>query len=209
MSFDEDVLNYDVSRETLQKIKDFMQILLEWNKKINLISKNSETELEYRHVLDSLQLIKYVPADARLLLDVGSGSGFPGIILAIALQEKNPQAKVVLIESIIKKSVYLKDVCHRLSLSNVEVINNRAENIVFKKVDCITARAVAAVDKLLGFIAHCCTEKTKVVLLKGKTGEEELTAAAKNWQYKIEVYENAYSEQNGYVYCMTDIRKRK
>ena len=84
MNFDEEVLNYNVSRETLQKLKDFMQILLEWNQKINLVSKNAEKELETRHLLDSLQLIDYIRDDAKLLVDVGSGSGFPGIVLASA-----------------------------------------------------------------------------------------------------------------------------
>ena len=75
MNFDEEVLKYDVSRETLQKMKDFLQILLEWNKKINLVSKNAEKELETRHLLDSLQLIKYIRDDAKLIVEVGSGSG--------------------------------------------------------------------------------------------------------------------------------------
>ena len=135
MNFDEEVLSYDVSRETLQKMKDFLQILLEWNQKINLVSKNAEKELETRHLLDSLQLIDYIRDDAKLLVDIGSGSGFPGIVLAIASQEKFPMLKIVLIESITKKTLYLKDVCKRLNLLNVEVINDRAENIVFKNVD--------------------------------------------------------------------------
>ena len=98
MNFDEEALSYDVSRETLQKLKDFMQILLEWNQKINLVSKNAEKELETRHLLDSLQLIDYIRKNAKLLVDVGSGSGFPGIVLAIACQEKFPALKIVLIE---------------------------------------------------------------------------------------------------------------
>lgn len=215
MNFDEEVLNYHVSRETLQKLKDFMQILLEWNQKINLVSKNAEKELELRHVLDSLQLINYIRDDAKLLVDVGSGSGFPGIVLAIACQEKFPAMKIVLIESITKKTVYLKDVCQRLNLQNVEVVNNRVENVVFKNVDYITARAVASVDKILACTIGLCSKNTEYVLPKGHTGMAELEEAEKKWKMTIDIFENFYARpfevergKEGYVFCLTEVKKK-
>ena len=215
MNFDKEVLNYHVSRETLQKLKDFMQILLEWNQKINLVSKNAEKELELRHVLDSLQLIDYIRDEAKLLVDVGSGSGFPGIVLAIACQEKFPALKIVLIESITKKTVYLKDVCQRLNLQNVEVINNRAENVVFKNVDYITARAVASVDKILACTAGLCSQNTEYVLPKGHTGMAELEEADKKWNMTVDIFENFYARpfevehgKEGYVFCLTEVRRK-
>lgn len=215
MNFDEEVLNYHVSRETLQKLKDFMQILLEWNQKINLVSKNAEKELELRHVLDSLQLIDYIRDDAKLLVDVGSGSGFPGIVLAIACQEKFPAMKIVLIESITKKTVYLKDVCQRLNLQNVEVVNNRVENVVFKNVDYITARAVASVDKILACTVGLCSKNTEYVLPKGHTGMAELEEAEKKWKMTIDIFENFYARpfevergKEGYVFCLTEVKKK-
>ena len=215
MNFDEEVLNYHVSRETLQKLKDFMQILLEWNQKINLVSKNAEKELELRHVLDSLQLIDYIRDDAKLLVDVGSGSGFPGIVLAIACQEKFPAMKIVLIESITKKTVYLKDVCQRLNLQNVEVVNNRVENVVFKNVDYITARAVASVDKILACTIGLCSKNTEYVLPKGHTGMAELEEAEKKWKMTIDIFENFYARpfevergKEGYVFCLTEVKKK-
>ena len=215
MNFDEEVLNYHVSRETLQKLKDFMQILLEWNQKINLVSKNAEKELELRHVLDSLQLIDYIRDDAKILVDVGSGSGFPGIVLAIACQEKFPAMKIVLIESITKKTVYLKDVCQRLNLQNVEVVNNRVENVVFKNVDYITARAVASVDKILACTVGLCSKNTEYVLPKGHTGMAELEDAEKKWKMTIDIFENFYARpfevergKEGYVFCLTEVKKK-
>lgn len=215
MNFDEEVLNYNVSRETLQKLKDFMQILLEWNQKINLVSKNAEKELETRHLLDSLQLIDYIRDDAKLLVDVGSGSGFPGIVLAIACQEKFPALKIVLIESITKKTLYLKDVCLRLCLTNVEVINNRAENVVFKNVDYITARAVASVDKILKCTTGLNSKNTEYVLPKGHSGYAELEEADKNWQMTVDIFENFYARpfevekgKEGYVFCLTEVKKK-
>lgn len=215
MNFDEEVLNYHVSRETLQKLKDFMQILLEWNQKINLVSKNAEKELELRHVLDSLQLIDYIRDDTKLLVDVGSGSGFPGIVLAIACQEKFPAMKIVLIESITKKTVYLKDVCQRLNLQNVEVVNNRVENVVFKNVDYITARAVASVDKILACTIGLCSKNTEYVLPKGHTGMAELEEAEKKWKMTVDIFENFYARpfevergKEGYVFCLTEVKKK-
>ena len=215
MNFDEEVLNYHVSRETLQKLKDFMQILLEWNQKINLVSKNAEKELELRHVLDSLQLIDYLRDDVKLLVDVGSGSGFPGVVLAIAMAEKFPAAKVVLIESITKKTVYLKDVCQRLNLQNVEVINNLAENVVFKNVDYITARAVASIDKILACTTGLCSKNTEYVLPKGHTGMAELEEADKKWNMSVDIFENFYARpfevergKEGYVFCLTEVTRK-
>lgn len=208
MDFDEEILSYNVSRETLQKIKDFMRILLEWNKKINLVSKNAEADLEIRHVLDSIQLINFIDGEIKLLVDVGSGSGFPGIILAIVMQEKYPLTKIVLVESITKKAMYLKDVCFRLCLSNVEIVNDRVENVVFKNVDYITARAVASMDKLLEYVKHLCSSKTRLVLLKGKTGQNELDLAAKKWSFEVKTYENRYAKQDGFVFCLCNVRKK-
>lgn len=215
MNFDEEVLSYGVSRETLQKMKDFLQILLEWNQKINLVSKNAEKELETRHLLDSLQLIDYIRDDAKLLVDVGSGSGFPGIVLAVACQEKFPALKIVLIESITKKALYLKDVCKRLNLQNTEVVNDRAENVVFKNADYITARAVASVDKILKCTAGLYSKNTEYVLPKGHTGFAELEEAEKNWRMSVDIFENCYARpsevekgKEGYVFCLTEVKKK-
>lgn len=208
MSFDEEVLKYNVSRETLQKLKDFKVQLLEWNQKINLVSKNAENELDFRHILDSLQLLEHIDNNAKLIIDIGSGSGFPGIVLAIALQEKIPEAKIVLVESITKKTVYLKDVCGCLGLTNVEVINNRAENIVFKNADYITARAVATIDKIFNFTKTIYSKNTRYLLLKGKSGNEELQEARKKWTFKVNSFANKYCA-DGYLYKIFDLRKIK
>ena len=208
MSFDEEVLKYNVSRETLQKLKDFKVQLLEWNQKINLVSKNAENELDFRHILDSLQLLEHIDNNAKLIIDIGSGSGFPGIVLAIVLQEKIPEARIVLVESITKKTVYLKDVCGCLGLTNVEVVNNRAENIVFKNADYITARAVATIDKIYNFTKTIYSKNTRYLLLKGKSGNDELQEARKKWTFEVNSFANKYCA-DGYLYEIFDLRKIK
>ena len=128
MNIEDEIFNYNVSRETYDKIDSFVKLLTEWNQKMNLVSKNSLADVWMRHVLDSAQLMTYLPTDLYHLVDIGSGAGFPAIVLAIMLQEKNPAAKITLIESINKKTVYLNDVREKLGLNNVQIVNDRVEN---------------------------------------------------------------------------------
>ena len=208
MDIEQEILNYNVSRETLQKIKDFVTILQEWNNKINLVSKNSIKDVWVRHVLDSVQLINYIPQKTTHLVDIGSGSGFPGICLAILMQELLPQAKITLVESITKKTVYLNDVIQKLGLTNASVINSRVENGVFKNVSVITARAVTDLNTLMLYQNKIGNEKTIGLYLKGEKYKEELVCAKKNWHFKLGETPNKYAE-NGIILQITEIRKKK
>lgn len=208
MDIEQEILNYGVSRETLQKIKDFVTILQEWNSKINLVSKNSIKDVWVRHVLDSVQLIKYIPQKTTHLVDIGSGSGFPGICLAILMQELLPQAKITLVESITKKTVYLNDVIQKLGLANASVMNLRVENGVFKNVSVITARAVTDLNTLMLYQNKIGDEKTIGLYLKGEKYKEELVCAEKNWHFKLSETPNKYAE-NGIILQITEVRKKK
>ena len=208
MDIEQEILNYGVSRETLQKIKDFVTILQEWNSKINLVSKNSIKDVWVRHVLDSVQLIKYLPQKTTHLVDIGSGSGFPGICLAILMQELLPQAKITLVESITKKTVYLNDVIQKLGLANASVMNLRVENGVFKNVSVITARAVTDLNTLMLYQNKIGDEKTIGLYLKGEKYKEELVCAEKNWHFNLRETPNKYAE-NGIILQITEVRKKK
>lgn len=200
--------SYNVSRETIRKLEDFVDLLTQWNEKMNLVSKNSLPDVWTRHVLDSIQLSAYFSDRDRFIVDIGSGSGFPGVVSAIVLQEKNPQAKVVLVESITKKTLYLNSVCADLGLNNVSVINNRVENIVFKDVDVITARAVASLDVLLKYAAKIGGKQTKLLLLKGKSYVDEEDVAKEHWCYNCETVKNKYSD-DGVIMKITNIGIKK
>jgi 16S rRNA (guanine527-N7)-methyltransferase len=208
MDIQKEIDSYNVSRETSQKIADFIALLQKWNEKMNLVSKNSLSEVWVRHVLDSMQLIKHINPTDKTIVDIGSGSGFPGIVLAVLLQEKQPNTKVFLIESITKKTMYLNAVRSALRLDNVCVLNERVENAVFKDVDVVTARAVAALDKLLGYCYHLTGKKTKMLLFKGKSYEQEEAEARKKWQYDMTVYPNIYHE-DGVVLEICNLRNKK
>ena len=208
MDIDFELQKYNVSRETIQKLNDFVEILREWNEKMNLVSKNSLENVWERHVFDSLQLIEYLPAETKNLVDIGSGAGFPGIVLAIVMQEKFPAAKITLVESITKKTVYLNDVCQKLGLANTKIENNRVENIVFKSVDVITARAVAALDILCGYVYKIGGKNTEMLFLKGQTYTREDMVARQKWRYEANVYPNKYAE-GGVVMKLRNLRKIK
>lgn len=208
MDIDLELQKYNVSRETISNFSAFINILSEWNSKINLVSKNSLIDVWQRHVLDSLQLINYIPSDAANIVDIGSGGGFPAIVLAIALKEKNPAAKITMVESITKKTLYLNDVCSRLQLNNARVVNDRVENLHLQNVDIITARAVAPLNVLCGYAQKIGGKNTELLLLKGKSFAEEQREAMQNWNFECQTFANHYSE-DGVVVKINNLRKRK
>ena len=124
---------YDVSRETIDKLKTYEASLNEWQNKFNLVSSSSLADGWNRHFLDSMQLFQYIPSNARTLYDLGSGAGFPGMVLAIMAMEKTPYLKVSLIESIGKKTLYLKHVAE-LTGAKVNIYNKRIEELPAEKV---------------------------------------------------------------------------
>lgn len=206
MDINTELSNYNVSRETIKKLEDFSEILCEWNEKMNLVSRNSINDLWKRHILDSLQLLNYIPNNIKTLLDIGSGAGFPGVVLAIAMQEKIPQASVFLVESITKKTMYLNDVCERLGLSSIRVINDRVENAVFKSPDVVTARAVASLDVLCGYVNKISKQTTKALFLKGKSYQDEIDLSLKSWSFDMKVHQNKYDNE-GVILQLGKIRK--
>lgn len=208
MDIKNELSQYNVSRETISKLEQFAELLKDWNQKMNLVSRNSMEVLWERHILDSVQLINYISPTIKTLVDIGSGAGFPGLILAILMQEKIPDAKITLIESITKKTVYLKDMCERLKLSNVTVKNERVENLKITAPDVVTARAVAALDVLCGYVSKINGNKTESLFLKGQSYKEEIAAAQKNWKFDLEIFPNRYSA-DGVVLKLSRLRKNK
>ena len=125
------IKKYNVSRETIKKLESYQALVKEWNSKFNLISKSTENIIWERHIVDSLQLIKFITQKDKILLDLGSGAGFPGVVLAIACQELYPDLKINLVESIGKKTTFLQEVNKILNL-NMEIYKERIENLKTK-----------------------------------------------------------------------------
>jgi 16S rRNA (guanine527-N7)-methyltransferase len=170
----------NVSRETFSRLKAYAGLLAEWNARHNLVSARSLDEVWHRHFWDSAQLAPLIPADAKSLIDLGSGAGFPGLVLAIM----RPELKVVLTDSIAKKCRFLEEVVARTSVS-AEVRNARMESLAPARFDVVTARACAPLAMLLTYAQRFQGPATVNLFLKGQSVEVELTQARKSWRMQV------------------------
>lgn len=173
-----------VSRETLARLKLFVGLLEDWNARINLVSANSLRDVWRRHIWDSAQLAAFVPPGCRSLVDLGSGAGFPGLVLAVVLAERGP-LRTVLYEATAKKCRFLEEVARRVAVS-VEVRNTRIEAAEPEPFDVITARACAPLAQLLSYAAPFQGKNTTCLFLKGQSVGAELIEASKYWSMMIE-----------------------
>lgn len=179
------IKTYDVSRETYDRLKCCQAALNEWQQKFNLVSNGSLADSWNRHFIDSAQLFPLIPETARSLADLGSGAGFPGMVLAIMAAEKTPYLKVTLIESIYKKTVYLNHLA-QITDCKVEVVNRRVEEIKNRRFDVITARAVTALSDLLGYAFPLLNKNGLCLFPKGKSWSEEVGLARRKWNFEYD-----------------------
>tara|TARA_B100001057_G_C22822980_1_gene940189 strand:- start:723 stop:1331 length:609 start_codon:yes stop_codon:yes gene_type:complete len=170
------------SRIDLKKLKKFVEILLTENKKHNLIAKSTENSVWHRHILDSAQMVKFINFKASLLVDLGSGAGFPGLILAMF--NKNPDFHVKLYEKSPVKREFLKKVIRLLNLK-AEVDNNIYDKPI--SADIFVCRAFKKLEEILK-ISREIKKPHKILILKGKNAQEEINRLSldSNYSYKIE-----------------------
>ena len=197
---------YNVSRETVNDLETFQNLVLEWNKKFNLISKSSEKDIWERHILDSLQLIKCIDTEDEILYDFGSGAGFPGIVLAIYAKHNLPNLNITLIESIKKKTLFLEEAKNILGLK-VNIINDRIEKIKPKKVDIITSRALSSLENLLEYAIPFSKKDTKLIFPKGINWKTELENAQKKWSFTYDKISSETSE-DGVILIVKNLRRK-
>ncbi len=174
---------FDVSRETISKLSQYERQLTKWNQRINLISPSTMPEIWHRHFADSAQLLKQIPVTAKKMLDIGSGAGFPALVLAIIAQESLPDLKFTLVESDQRKCAFLLNISHLLALS-VDIQSQRVEDFENQKFDVISARALASLSDLLEMTEPFCNKTTICLFPKGMRYESELTEARKIWHIK-------------------------
>ncbi len=167
-----------VSRETLARLKAYAGLLEDWNARHNLVSAASLADLWRRHFWHSAQLFPLIPPDARQLADLGSGAGFPGLVLAVLLEGR---VAVSLFEATAKKCEFLRAAAARTGVS-VTVENSRMEAQVRREFDVVTARACAPLAKLLGYAHNFAAPGAVCLFLKGQNLGAELTEAHKSWK---------------------------
>jgi len=172
---------------SMARLDAYTAALTDWNAKMNLVSPASMADLWRRHMFDSAQLVPLIPNGTRRIVDMGSGAGFPGLVIA-AMRPDGVGLETVLIESIEKKCAFLRAAADAMGLGGkVRVVRGRAEELTGLKADLITARAMAPLETLLGYAKRFADKETKLLFPKGKTAADELTAARRSWTIEAEM----------------------
>ena len=206
-----DFINYpfekyglDVSRETWEKFNRYAELLLKWQKVVNLVSNSTLEDMASRHFLDSAQLIKHIPDKQVKLADMGSGAGFPGLVLAMmGIKE------VHLIESDVRKATFLREIAREIQ-TKVFVYDDRVENTNIPNLDFITARALAPLKDLLTLTEKLSapTQDYTCLFMKGEKTDEEIIKAQKQWDFKIEIIQSITSHE-GKILKINNIKRLK
>ncbi|HYD71086.1 16S rRNA (guanine(527)-N(7))-methyltransferase RsmG [Azospirillum sp.] len=173
-----------VSRETLERFTAYEAVLRKWQKSINLVGPKTLDDVWGRHFLDSAQLHPLLPEGARVVVDLGSGAGFPGLVLAIL-----GVPEMHLIESDARKAAFLREAARATGVS-VTVHNKRIEAVEPFRADAVTARALAPLADLLSWAHPFLGDGGTAVFLKGQNVEDELTATTKYWKMRVERFDS-------------------
>ncbi len=188
---DSNILNYscleplNVSRETFPDLEEFRQIIIEKNKNINLISEKSERISKERHIIDSAQIIDLIDLNRSICTDIGSGSGLPGIVLAIIMKHKKSDMKFILYEKSFHKSNFLKEITNKFNL-NVEVLQKDIFEEKNLQTDIIVARAFKPLPVIINLIHNNFKSFKEIILFLGKSGKEILGKVLNEWKFEFE-----------------------
>jgi 16S rRNA (guanine527-N7)-methyltransferase len=189
-----------VSRETLSRLEAYAALLIRWSARINLVGRATLADLWRRHILDSAQLQRWVPASAGSLIDLGSGAGLPGLVLAIL-----GVPGVELIEADSRKAAFLREAA-RIAEADVTIRACRVQAILPHPADVITARACAPLGRLLDLAERFLAPTTLCLFPKGERFEEELTVARKAWTMKVSV-EPSLSDRRGVILRLQQVAR--
>jgi 16S rRNA (guanine527-N7)-methyltransferase len=169
-----------VSRETLEKLTAYVELLSQWNRRINLVSANTMGDVWRRHILDCAQLAKYLPRQTRVAVDLGAGAGLPGLILAaMGVPEMH------LVESDLRKSAFLREAARIMDVA-VTLHPERIEKVAAFAADAVVARACAPLTQLIDYSEKFLSPKTVCLFLKGENAGEELAVAKASWSLSAE-----------------------
>lgn len=182
---------FSVSRETLARLSSYQALLGKWQKSVNLVGPATLAQFWGRHAADSAQILALAPAHAKCWLDLGSGAGFPGLVLAILLAERTPAARVHMVESDRKKANFLRTVVRECGLT-AEIHHQRIEAVPLDAglppIDVITARALAALPQLATLMSRFFNPSTVALVHKGRDWQEELTRCRQYWKMQTHIH---------------------
>lgn len=191
-----------VSRETLDALETYSRLLDHWTRKINLISPTTRSDIENRHIWDSAQA--YVPTEGTWL-DLGSGAGLPGLVVAILARGEGSSARFSLVESDQRKATFLRTCLRDLSL-NAEIICERIENVLPQDADVLSARALANLSTLLEYAERHMSSNGQCVFLKGGKWRAEIAEAKEKWHFSCTIRASLTAPEAA-ILTIKDIRR--
>jgi 16S rRNA (guanine527-N7)-methyltransferase len=195
-----------ISRETAARLDAYIDLLVQWQAKTNLVASSTLPNLWTRHISDSLQLLTLAPS-AKIWVDLGSGGGFPGVVLACAMAEM-PGAMVHLVERNAKKAAFLREALRITGAPGTVHLADIGDSVdsFAGRADCVTARAVAPLHQLIGFAEPLVGKGAKALFLKGQDVEAELTEATKYWNIKPRLHSSLTGQ--GWIVELDRIARR-
>ncbi len=194
-----------VSRETFKNIIKYSEFLIDYNKKLNLISKSTEKIIINRHFDDSAQLIKFINKNDKKILDIGSGAGFPGIVMELIKKDLNLNFKTELSEKSVKKCTYLQELCNYLKI-DVVIHNEDVRKIKTKEYTTLVSRAFKPIGTFLEIIEQGRINFNKILLLKGENYKKEIDEASKHWEINCDIHDSVTNRASK-VFVINSVKK--
>jgi 16S rRNA (guanine527-N7)-methyltransferase len=198
------IKKFNVSRETIEKLNIYNHFLLENNKLLNLIGKTTENNVFFRHFTDSAQIYDLID-DKSEIIDIGSGAGFPGVIIKIFMDSKKIEGNIVLLDKSPKKCKFLDNLSKKLGLK-VEIKNVKLEHYKFDKISTIISRAFKKVIETIDILFKNNDKIRSIILMKGKTYQHELEDAKKKYTFDLEKFRSITSDES-YILKISNIKR--
>jgi 16S rRNA (guanine527-N7)-methyltransferase len=198
------IKKFNVSRETIEKLNKYKDFLISSNKLLNLIGKTTENRIFSRHFIDSAQIYDLIK-DKSEIIDLGSGAGFPGVILKILMDYNKICGNITLIEKSPKKCKFLQDLSDKLDLT-IKIVNLKIENFNFNKISTIVSRAFKNTVDTMDILFKNNDKIESIILLKGKTYQQELDDAKKKYTFDVEKFRSITSDES-FILKITNIKR--
>jgi 16S rRNA (guanine527-N7)-methyltransferase len=197
------IKKFNVSRETIEKLNKYKDFLLNSNKLLNLIGKTTENHIFSRHFTDSAQIYDLIE-DKSEIIDLGSGAGFPGVIIKILMNNNKIDGNIMLIEKSPKKCKFLQNLSEKLDLT-IKIVNLRVENFKFNKISTVVSRAFKNTVDTIDILFKNNEKIRSIVLIKGKTYQHELEEAKKKYTFDVEKFRSITSDES-YILKISNIK---
>jgi 16S rRNA (guanine527-N7)-methyltransferase len=197
------IKKFNVSRETIEKLNKYKDFLLSNNKSLNLIGKTTENQIFTRHFIDSAQIYDLIE-DKSEIIDLGSGAGFPGVVLKILMDDKKIAGNITLIDKSPKKFKFLQDLSDKLGLT-LKIVNLKIENFKFNKISTVVSRAFKKTIDTMDILLKNNDKIKNIILIKGKTYQQELEDAKKKYTFDVEKFRSITSDES-YILKISNIK---